>query len=166
MHLQAHLGEIGLTKKEQHLAQPVDAEIVELVIRVDDGVERLDGRQGLHGLVRSAEVGTDLFTHGDQVGRGLLVVVLELMGQVVAKAQQPGIELVEMRLLFCRIPDRLLDGPSQSVACVERKPVYPTARTRDERQHKIRTARGVGAPIGIVAGRPGATCAAPVPPSA
>ena len=89
-----------LAEKQQHLAQTVHAKVMVLVVGVDNRVQGLDGGQGLHGLVRSAKVGANLLAHGDQVGSGLLVVVLELVRQVVAKAKQLLIELVQVRLLL------------------------------------------------------------------
>ena len=93
-HLEADLREVGLAEQQQDLPQAVDAEIVVLVVRIDDRVQGLDGGEGLHGLVRAAEVGADLLAHGHQVGSGLLVVLLQLARQLIAKAHELRIELV------------------------------------------------------------------------
>ena len=60
-HLEADLGKVGLAQEQQQAAKLVHGEVVVLVVRVDDRVERLDGGERLHDLVgRAAKVGADL----------------------------------------------------------------------------------------------------------
>ena len=95
-HLEADLGEVGATQKEKDAAQLVDREVVVLVVRVDDEVERLDRGERLDGLVGAAEVDADLVAHlADLVGHAL-VGDLDLGGHVVAQPNQLGVRLREV----------------------------------------------------------------------
>ena len=100
-HLEADLGEVGLAKEQQQAAQLVHAEVVVLVVGVDDGVERLDGGERLHDLVGLAgDVGADLVGEGAQVLGRARVAAFELVGQLVAHGAELGIYLAEVRLLL------------------------------------------------------------------
>ena len=71
-----------------------------LVVGVDDGVERLDGGERLHRLVRAAEVWANLVRKLAQVRRGALVAVLEFIRELVAHGEELGVDLAQMGLLL------------------------------------------------------------------
>ena len=71
-----------------------------LVVGVDDGVERLDGGERLHRLVRAAEVRADLVGELAQVCRGALVAVLELLREFVTHGEELCVDLAQVRLLL------------------------------------------------------------------
>ena len=99
-HLEANLREVGLAQQEQEPAELVDGEVVVLVVGVDDGVERLDGGERLHRLVRTSEVRADLVGELAQVCRGALVAVLELLRELVAHGEELCVDLGQVRLLL------------------------------------------------------------------
>ena len=99
-HLEADLGEIGLAQKQQDLAQAVGVEVVVLVVGVDDRVQRLDGRKGLHRLIRAPEIGANLLAHRHEVGRSLFVVARELLSQLVAVGDELTVYGAQVLLLL------------------------------------------------------------------
>ena len=103
-HPEAHLGKVGLPQQYGHASQALDVEVMHLVVGVYDGVQGLDGRQGLHGLVGAAEVLAHLLGHVDQVPGGLPVGGLEPLGELVAQTDELRVDVVEVCLLCCQRP--------------------------------------------------------------
>ena len=99
-HDETHLGEVGLVEQQDGAAQLVEGEVVLLVVGVDDRVERLDGGEGLHGLVGAAKVGADLLAHVDEVLAGHPLVDLEVLDDRVVDGLELGIDLAQVRLLL------------------------------------------------------------------
>ena len=101
-HLELDLGKVGLHEQQHHAAELVDVEVVVLVVGVDDGVERLDCRQGLHGLVGAAKVQAHLLAHGDEVLGRARVAALQVCRDGVAHLQQLLVKGGEVRLLLLK----------------------------------------------------------------
>ena len=99
-HLQADLGEVGLHEQQDDAAELLDVEVVVLVVGVDDGVQGLDGRESLDGLVRAAEVQADLLGHVQKVLARAGVVALEVGRDVLAHLEELGVERREVLLLL------------------------------------------------------------------
>ena len=99
-HLQADLGEVGLHEQQDDAAELLDVEVVVLVVGVDDGVQGLDGREGLDGLVRAAEVQADLLGHVQKVLARAGVVAFEVGRDVLAHLEELGVERREVLLLL------------------------------------------------------------------
>ncbi len=62
-HLECDLGKVWLPQENFDSTEFLDSEIVVLVVRINNAVERLNGRKGLDGFVRAAKVWADFFTH-------------------------------------------------------------------------------------------------------
>ena len=99
-HLERDLGEVGLAQQQEHALELLDGEVVVLVVRVDDRVERLDGGQRLHGLVGTAKVGPNLLAHLAKVRRRALVAGLNLLRKGVAQVAELGVYRAQVVLLL------------------------------------------------------------------
>ena len=62
-HFERDLGKVRLPQKDFDSTEFLDSKIVVLVVRINNAVERFNGRKGLDGFVRAAKVWTDFFTH-------------------------------------------------------------------------------------------------------
>ena len=119
-HLERDFGEVGLAQQQEHALELLDGEVVVLVVRVDDRVERLDGGEGLHGLVGAAKVGANLLAHLAQVVRRALVACLDVLGEGVPQVAELGVYRPQVVLLLAeRIVVRLVCHASSQ--CPARK---------------------------------------------
>ena len=80
-----------------------------LVVGVNNAVERLNGRKGLDGFVRSAKVWADFFTHLTKVSSCIFLRSVERCVQILTNLNKLLINVGEVLLLL--LVDWIHDAP-------------------------------------------------------
>ena len=80
-----------------------------LVVRINNAVERLNGRKGLDGFVRAAKVWTDFFTHLTKVSSCIFLRGVERCVQILTNLNKFLVYVGEVLLLL--LVDWIHDAP-------------------------------------------------------
>ena len=108
-HLERDLGKVRLPQENFDSTEFLDSEIVVLVVRINNAVERLNGRKGLDGFVRAAKVWTDFFTHLTKVSSCIFLRGVERCVQILTNLNKFLIYVREVLLLL--LVDWIHDAP-------------------------------------------------------
>ena len=108
-HLERDLSKVRLPQKDFDSTEFLDSEIVVLVVRINNAVERLNSRKGLDGFVRAAKVWTDFFTHLTKVSSCIFLRGVERCVQILTNLNKFLIYVREV-LLFLLV-DWIHDAP-------------------------------------------------------
>ena len=108
-HLECDLGKVWLPQENFDSTEFLDSKIVVLVVRINNAVERFNGRKGLDGFVCSAKVWADFFTHLTKVSSCIFLCGIERCVQILTNLNKLLIYVGEV-LLFLLV-DWIHDAP-------------------------------------------------------
>ena len=108
-HLERDLSKVRLPQEDFDSTEFLDSEIVILVVGINNAVERLNGRKGLDGFVRSAKVWADFFTHLTKVSSCIFLRSIERCVQILTNLNKFLVYVGEVLLLL--LVDWIHDAP-------------------------------------------------------
>ena len=108
-HFERDLSKVRLPQEDFDSTEFLDSKIVVLVVRINNAVERLNGRKGLDGFVRSTKVWADFFTHLTKVSSCIFLRSIERCVQILTNLNKFLINVGEVLLLL--LVDWIHDAP-------------------------------------------------------
>ena len=108
-HFERDLSKVRLPQEDFDSTEFLDSEIVVLVVGINNAVERLNGRKGLDGFVRSTKVWADFFTHLTKVSSCIFLRSVECCVQILTNLNKFLVYVGEVLLLL--LVDWIHDAP-------------------------------------------------------